>query len=159
MFSILMFGCRQDADQSSAIIDIEKPSVYTVLVKEERFTSFVSMIEKANLEKWMNDESGITIFVPTNEAIQPLLQNKEIMNQIISEPQYIENLVRAHTIPKKLSFEKLQKSKSVFNANEQEIAIISGETKVMLNGKIELINAPIEAENGIIYPISGVLME
>lgn len=153
-----LLGCGKSDPLPPTALDISAPSVYTTLLQEERFQSFVSMIEKADLEKWLHEEKNITVFAPTNEAIQPLLQDRAIMSQIISDPDYIVQGVRKHILPRKLSLKQLQNLESVFDINEQEITLIPGEESIMLNGQIQILPPAIEAGNGIIYPVDATLM-
>lgn len=159
LLGLLITGCT-DVSQKPAntALDISQSSVYTKLLEDQRFASFVSLIEKADLEHWLNEEKNITLFAPTNEAISPFLRDKKHMSRLIRDPEFVIKGVRNHVLPKAYPFKTLSKKHSVFDTNEKELSIITGEEHIMLNGKIEVKNNAIEAANGYIYPITGTLM-
>lgn len=171
LMSVLLWGCGQEQEETEnkaegvseptaqiQQIDISKPTIYTQLQEEEAFESFVSMIKKAKMEYWLNEEQGITIFVPTNEAISPLLQDKAILNKIISEPNFIVQMVKNHVIPRAIDSEELKKIEQMYNTNEQLLGVSQVGSNILLEGMIEVSNKAVEAENGFIYSVNGVLL-
>lgn len=140
------------------VLDISRPTIYTQLQEEPQFSSFVSMIKKAKLEYWLNTEESLTIFVPTNDAITPLLQNRAFMNQMIRDKSFVTHFVKGHIITKELSPEVLSQTGTIYNANEEFISVLSQGGKSFLNGIVEINPDTMRAGNGYIYTVESPIV-
>ncbi len=170
---LFLWGCKDDTQPETTpvvvesdtlsqyetpVLDIARPTLYTQLQEESGIESFLSMIQKAKLERWLNSADAMTIFVPTDKAITPLLQDRNFMNRVISDPSFLERFVKHHVIPVAIDPIVLQKNGMMYSASEAEISVLAQGSKSFLNGVIEIPKEHIKTGNGYIYFIEAPLL-
>lgn len=121
-------------------------TIVEVLTGDNRFTTLVSLVAEAGLVPPLEDEGPLTVFAPTNEAFAGVdtsgLTEEEITNILLYH-------VAEGRVP-------LQNNLSVTTLEGSDVLITVNETGAFVNG--DTIEEDLDASNGIIYVIKGVLI-
>lgn len=130
-------------------------SVVEVASKNSAFKTLVAAVEAAGLVDKLSEDGPFTILAPTDEAfaelpagvLQALLlpENKDLLTQILTY----------HVVPEKLKFEQFR-SGALATLNGGVAVNLTSDRIVINNASI--IQADVEADNGIIQVISRVLI-
>jgi uncharacterized surface protein with fasciclin (FAS1) repeats len=119
------------------------------------FSILVTAVTEAGLAETLSGEGPFTVFAPTNAAfaklpegtIESLLQDKEALTKVLTY----------HVVAGKVMAADVVKLQSATTVQGQEVTVNTTGGKVMINDS-EVIQADIEASNGVIHVIDTVLL-
>ncbi|KAA9006164.1 fasciclin domain-containing protein [Histidinibacterium aquaticum] len=117
------------------------------------FTTLAGALETAGLVETLQGEGPFTVFAPTDDAFAAL---PEGTLDGLSEEE-LTSILTYHVVPGSVMSGDLEDGMTAETVNGAEVEIsIDGDT-VMVNGAT-VTTADIEATNGVIHVIDGVLM-
>ncbi len=130
------------------------PDAYGTIVdaaaKRYFLSSLVGAVVEAQLDDDLSAAGPFTVFAPTNEAFAAL--------PAVPTGQELIDVLTYHVIPSQVLSGDLQASQTVTTLNGATVDItVSGDT-VTINGTVEVSRADLQANNGVIHVIDGVLL-
>jgi len=134
-------------------------NIAEVAATDEDFSIFVSLVTDLGLADFVsNPESKLTIFAPTNNAFQKLLDS----GFDISDSAAVANVLKYHILEDTITTSGELKTGELSTVQGADISVaIVGHYwtgyKVELNGGVEITKKNILASNGIIHAIDTVL--
>lgn len=163
MFWVLMLGsvfaltsCSDDDDNEP---DTSSQTIAEIVQDDSRFSILLGALERTNLASVLAQDGPYTVFAPTNDAFDGIDLNA------LSDAQ-LSNILLYHVLGAKVKSTDLAEGQTYTNTaskggynNTSPSALIerSGST-VTINGKINVTTADVEAANGVIHIVDGVMM-
>lgn len=132
-------------------------TVIQALSSDNRFTALVAALQASNLTQDINAGQNITLFAPTNRAVQ--LLGRARVEALYANPQELRNLLSFHLIPnaalEPADFGDAQGTQQfAANGGTLTLANINGVLQV---NNIRISPTAISASNGVIYVIDTAL--
>ncbi|AXT53012.1 fasciclin domain-containing protein [Aquimarina sp. BL5] len=126
------------------------PSIVEIAVATPELSTLVGALQAANLVDTLNGEGPFTVFAPTNDAFDAL--------DAIPQGDALTEVLLYHVAAGKFTAEDLLSGQTVTTVQGDEVTIQMIDGDVFLNGNIKVSIADIEASNGIVHVIDGVLL-
>ena len=135
---------------------MEKADIVGVALGDPQFSMLVSLLQKADLVGALQGEGPFTVFAPTNDAFAGLVAALGITpEELMAQPQLAEVLLY-HVVSGKVMSTDLTDGLMAPTLNGETVTFdLSSGVKV--NGA-SVIAADVEASNGVIHVIDGVLV-
>ncbi|MFC0327663.1 fasciclin domain-containing protein [Halomonas organivorans] len=134
-----------------------KADIVDTAVEAGQFETLVAAVKAAGLVETLKGEGPFTVFAPTDDAfaalpagtVDDLLkpENRETLTSVLTY----------HVVPGKIMAEDAMAADSATTVQGQDLTITTMDGKVMVNDAT-VIQPDIEASNGVIHVIDGVLM-
>ncbi|MFG6136558.1 fasciclin domain-containing protein [Halomonas sp. B23F22_10] len=134
-----------------------KADIVDTAVEAGQFETLVAAVKAANLVETLKGEGPFTVFAPTDEAFAALPEGT--VDDLL-KPENRDTLTAVltyHVVPGKVMAEDAMGADSVTTVQGQDISITTMDGQVMVNDAT-VIQPDIEASNGVIHVIDGVLM-
>lgn len=139
----------------SAAADL--PSIAEIAAEDENFTILVTALEAAGLVETLSGEGSFTVFAPTNDAFNALPEGT--IDALLADPQgALTNVLLYHVIDGAVMAETVVTLNAATTLLGQDVTISIRDGNVFLNETIQVIITDIEAANGVIHVIDGVLI-
>lgn len=150
LFGLMAVGAVQ-ADYHGMQADIVDTAV-----KAGQFETLVAAVQAAELVDTLKGEGPFTVFAPTDQAFSALPEGtvEELLEP--ANRDTLRGLLTYHVVPGKLMAEDAMAAAAT-TVQGQELTITTMDGKVMIDDAT-VIQADIEASNGVIHVIDGVLM-
>jgi uncharacterized surface protein with fasciclin (FAS1) repeats len=129
-------------------------NVVQITADNKDFSTFVSLLKTAHLVSMLEGQGPFTLFAPTNEAFSAIPQN--ILDTLIAHPEQLKQVLLYHVVGSVLNADKI-KTGGVQTLEGHPINFILNGNVITVNGA-EIIQADIQASNGIIHVINKVLI-
>lgn len=126
------------------------PSIVEIAVATPELSTLVGALQAANLVDTLNGEGPFTVFAPTNDAFDAL--------DAIPQGDALTEVLLYHVATGAFTAEDLLSGQTVTTVQGDEVTIQMIDGDVFLNGNIKVSIADIEASNGIVHVIDGVLL-
>ena len=121
------------------------------------FSTLLAAAEEAGLVDALKGEGPLTVFAPNDEAFNQFLEEAGLTaEELLGDPR-LGNILKYHVVPGEVMSTDLEDGMSagtLLSPQEINISINDG---VFLNDDIQVIAPDIEASNGVIHVIDGVL--
>uniref|UniRef100_A0A8B9K9U2 Stabilin 2 n=1 Tax=Astyanax mexicanus TaxID=7994 RepID=A0A8B9K9U2_ASTMX len=134
----------------STVISDNQENLLKILIDNGRFSKFKSLLEVMTAMANMLDEAGpYTVFAPTNEAFSLMKEGtlEYIMSDEVGPPTY--STLTASYIVSNPQTESLANQALMFN--------VTAAGQILVNG-IDVVEADVEAKNGRLYAMNGLLI-
>ncbi len=129
----------------------ELPNIVEIAVDTPELSTLVGALQSAELVDTLNGEGPFTVFAPTNAAFEAL--------DAIPSGEALKEVLLYHVAAGKFTAQDLIEAQTVTTVQGDEVTIeVNDAGNVILNGTIQVVTADIEASNGIIHIINGVLL-
>lgn len=129
---------------------VPQESIVDIAVSEPELSTLVGALQAADLVETLQGEGPFTVFAPTNAAFAAL--------DAIPEGEALAEVLLYHVAGGKFTADDLLEKQTVTTVQGQDVTIQLVDGEVILNGNIKVTTANIEASNGIIHIIDGVLL-
>ena len=133
-----------------------KQTIFQIAKDSDDFNTLVAALEATGLDAVLDGEDEeYTVFAPTDAAFEALLEQLEISAGDLLENPDLENILTYHVTSGR------QLAETVVTLTE--IEMVNGETvsvdgTTLNDGQAEVVTTDIEASNGVIHVIDGVLL-
>ena len=121
------------------------------------FTTLLAAAEEAGLVDALKGEGPLTVFAPNDEAFNQFLDEAGLTaEELLGDPR-LGNILKYHVVSGKVMSTDLEDgmtAETLLSPQELSISINDG---VFLNDDIQVVSPDIEASNGVIHVIDGVL--
>ncbi|MBF8436902.1 fasciclin domain-containing protein [Halanaerobiaceae bacterium Z-7014] len=155
---LFLTGCTNGlTDTTNDIIDEGLNDIVGTADDAGVFETLLAAAEEAGLVDALKAEGPLTVFAPNDKAFEDFLNAMEMeASELLADPR-LANVLKYHVVPGKVMSTDLSdgmKADTLLNPQQIEISINEG---VFLNEDIEVITPDVEASNGVIHVIDGVL--
>ncbi|MFT3855815.1 MAG: peptidoglycan-binding protein [Ilumatobacteraceae bacterium] len=127
------------------------PDIVEALTSDPRFSQYVQLLHLAGWEGSVGTLAPITVFAPTNDALNALPAGT--LEEVSGDPTALADLLRTTVVPGRYTAADLATATSLTTLAGTTLQVTDGGTKV--NGSTVATPA-IDAENGIIHPLSSI---
>jgi uncharacterized surface protein with fasciclin (FAS1) repeats len=154
-----------EEDDPADEIDFENYTLIEILDYQDDFSMFRKAIQVTGLENEFQSGSQNSIFVPVNQAFRNYLSNSDISEDELfdeSNREFLRNIVLYHIMPGYRDSGHIINRKQVRTANQSFVSVLQEEGLLYVgndrNGFAKVLELDIQASNGIIHIIDGVLI-
>ncbi len=133
-------------------------TIVDIAVADGRFSTLVAAVKAADLVETLSGEGPFTVFAPTDEAFAKLPAGTLDSLLLPENKQKLTDILLYHVVPGKVMAADVVTLTSAATALGKDITITVKDGKVYLNDDIQVIITDIEASNGVIHVIDGVLL-
>ena len=134
----------------------ELPDIVEIAVGDDNFTTLVAALTEADLVGALQGDGPFTVFAPTNDAFSDLLAALDITAEELLANEQLSDVLLYHVVSGKIMSTDLVDGAIVATLNGDDIAIdLSDGVKI---NESTVVNADIEASNGVIHVIDKVLV-
>ncbi|MEG3693667.1 fasciclin domain-containing protein [Vibrio coralliirubri] len=134
-----------------------KKDIVDVAAENGSFNTLVAAVKAAGLVETLKGDGPFTVFAPTDEAFAAL---PEGMVDMLLKPENKDKLIAVltyHVVPGKIMASEVMKLDSAVTVQGEAVMVGMDHGSVMIN-KAEVVMADVEASNGVIHVINGVLL-
>ena len=133
-----------------------EPTILEQLRADPRFSEFVKILETAGYTSDADVLGPITVFAPTNDALAAV--DPATLDSLLNDPVLLEWVLAYHFVRGDVSLEALAGVTEIQSALGETIAVSVDANGIVLLDGVATIPPRIEARNGGIIPIAGVLV-
>ena len=135
----------------------ELPSIAEIAVEDGRFTTLVAALDAAGLVETLSGEGAFTVFAPTDDAFAALPDGT--VEALLEDPEgALTDILLYHVVDGVVPAETVVTLESATTLNGSDVTIAVEDGNVILNDSVQVIITDIEASNGTIHVIDGVLL-
>ncbi len=131
-------------------------TVVELAAEDGRFDTFVQALETAALVEELEGEGPFTIFAPTDEAFAKV--SPATMDRLLSDPENLQQVLYYHVVPGRLMPADIAELTFADTRSGWQIDITHRDDGTVAVNDIPVLMTPLEAANGVIYPIDEVLL-
>ena len=139
-------------DTSAA--DASDESIYDLLRGDNRFSTFAAAIDSAQLDQTLMGPGPFTVFAPTNEALAQMNGTLEDLLQDENEDELRDLLLSHISNGEKMSTTLAGQSIRTLAGGDVSV---SGSGDSLRIGEARVVEADIDAANGVIHAVAQVL--
>lgn len=134
-----------------------KKDIVDTAVEAGQFETLVAAVQAAGLVETLKGEGPFTVFAPTDEAFAALPEGT--VESLLEEENrdQLQSILTYHVVAGKIMAEDAMAADSATTVQGQDLTITTMDGSVMIDDAT-VIQADIEASNGVIHVIDGVLM-
>ena len=125
-------------------------------VADGHFTTLVTAVQAAGLVDTLKGEGPFTVFAPTDDAFAALPAGT--VEALLNDIPALTNVLLYHVVPGAVPAAEVVNLDSVTTAQGSAIKISVKDGEVYLNDTVKVIMTDIQASNGVIHVIDGVLL-
>lgn len=134
-------------------------TVVDLAMSNEDFSTLVAAVSAAGLAETLSGEGPFTIFAPTNDAFAAAFEALGISAEdLLADTETLTNILLYHAVAGKAMAADVVGLDSVTTIQGADIAITVTDDGVFLNDSIQVTATDLEAMNGVIHVIDGVLL-
>ncbi len=130
--------------------------IVDIAVADGRFTTLVAAVEAADLVDTLKSEGPFTVFAPTDDAFAALPEGT--VEGLLNDIPALTDVLLYHVVAGEVNAETVVGLESATTVQGSDISIEVRDGSVFLNDSIQVIITDIQASNGIIHVIDGVLL-
>lgn len=132
----------------------EKYDIVGTALNARAFTTLASLVVDAGLVGALKGEGPLTVFAPTDAAFDALPEGT--VTAVRSDPDLLATVLTYHVVPGALKLSDL-KDGPLATLSGIDLEVSHDGDKVLING-VEIAAGDVEATNGIVHVMSGVLV-
>ena len=133
--------------------------IVDIAAADGRFTTLVAAVQAAGLIDTLKSEGPFTVFAPTDEAFAAALASLNIdPAALLADTNLLTSILLYHVVAGNAMAADVVGLDSVTTVEGSDIQIKVEDGNVYLNDTIQVIITDIEASNGVIHVIDGVLL-
>lgn len=139
--------------------DTEQHSVYDLAKSSPNLSTFVQLLERANLVDDLQRVEELTLFAPTNEAFAQMPREKLETLLKAENTALLSTILQNHVLATDVSTAGLQSNSRIRVSDDSYIMIDKGMNGMTTHvGGAQILKADVEASNGRIHVIDKVIL-
>jgi transforming growth factor-beta-induced protein len=146
--AVLVLAVAPTMAQDMDIVDIA--------VADGRFGTLVAAVTAADLVDTLKSEGPFTVFAPTDDAFAALPEGT--VEGLLSDIPALTDVLLYHVVAGEVLAETVVTLESATTVQGSDVTITVNDEGVFLNDTIQVIITDIQASNGVIHVIDGVLL-
>jgi transforming growth factor-beta-induced protein len=131
-------------------------TIVDIAVGNPDFSTLVAAVTEAGLVETLSGEGPFTVFAPTNSAFEAL--GADTIASVLADKELLTSILTYHVVAGKVMAADVVGLTSATTVQGTDISISVKDGMVYLNDTIQVVTTDIEASNGVIHVIDGVLM-
>ncbi|MDX5421824.1 MAG: fasciclin domain-containing protein [Hymenobacteraceae bacterium] len=126
--------------------------------QEPNLTTFVTLVQTAGLTEILEADGAFTVFAPTNAAFAQLPQPKlDSLMQPENKAQLLR-VLQLHVLPSRVASTEFQENQRIETADNEYLYIdVNDATRAITIGGANVVKSDVEASNGILHVVDGVI--
>lgn len=159
-FSFTFTACEDDDDDNTPPV-VEMENIVEIAAGDQDFSLLVQALTKADLVSTLEGDGPFTVFAPNNAAFEQLLADLGISSLDDLTAEQLTPILLYHVVSGKVMSSDLTDgyvSTLSPGPNDSKVSVLVDAGNVVLNASSDVIQADVEAENGVIHVIDEVLL-
>lgn len=156
-FSLVVAACGDDDDAG----DEETPAtVLDLAVEAGQFSTLAAAIDAAGLTETLEGEGPFTVLAPTDAAFEAAFAALGITAEELLASELLSDILLYHVLPIEADSQLVATldGQSVETALAGETVDVTVDGGTIMVDKAEVVSPDLQAENGIVHVINGVLL-
>jgi uncharacterized surface protein with fasciclin (FAS1) repeats len=120
------------------------------------FKTLLTAATAAGLVDTLKGPGPFTVFAPTDDAFAKLPEGT--LDDLLKDPEALKNILLYHVVQGKVTSDQVVGLTSADTVAGPAIKISTKDGSVYLNDTVKVVTTDIEASNGVIHVIDGVLL-
>jgi len=155
-----------DTKSSAAVADKRAMTntIVAVAVADGRFKTLVAAVTAAGLVETLQGAGPFTVFAPTDDAFAKLPAGT--VDALLKDKVKLTSILTYHVVPGKIHAADLMKmadahgkvTAKTVNGHDLELHVAGTTVHLGADHKTKVVVADVEASNGVIHAIDGVVM-
>jgi transforming growth factor-beta-induced protein len=140
-------------------------TVVDIAMGNEDFSTLVAAVQAAGLVETLQGEGPFTVFAPTNDAFAAALEQLGLTAEELLASEDLSGILTYHVVPGRLlaadvlaAVEAGGGTATVETVNGAPITVEVVDGNVVLNGTATVTMTDLEADNGVVHVIDGVIL-
>jgi len=131
-------------------------TIVDIAAGDEQFSTLVTAVTEAELAETLSGEGPFTVFAPTNEAFEALPAGT--LDDLLADPSgALTDVLTYHVVDGAVLSGDLETGEvPTLNGGTLDV-VVNDDGTVTVNG-VNVVTADIEASNGVVHVIDGVLV-
>lgn len=126
---------------------------------DAEFTILLELLEESDLAESLDDDVEFTLFAPTDEAFEDLFDELDIdLDELLDDVELLMDILLYHMIEDIVESDDLEDEQEIETLQGGIITVTIDDESIILNDSAEVLDADIEASNGVIHIIDAVLI-
>ena len=123
----------------------------------QHLTTFVNLIEKAEITDVLKSKGPFTVFIPTNEAFNHL--SKEELEQLLQPENKVRliKVLQAHILPNKVYASAFKDAQRIKTADNKRINVQVSADQTITIGGARIVKPNVEVSNGVVHIVDDVI--
>lgn len=132
-------------------------NIVAMVQQNPNLSTFLELVRAADLVVNLESPAPYTVFVPTNEAFAALPAGTLEALKNPSSKMELTRILQAHVLPNRISTAEMKPDMPMLTAQGQEV-IVKRAGSVLTVGGARILEADVQASNGIVHVIDKVLV-
>lgn len=140
-------------------------TVVDIATGNEDFSTLVSALDTAGLVETLQGEGPFTVFAPTNDAFNALLEELGVTAEELLAREDLADILTYHVVPQQLlaadvlaAVEEAGGTAEVETVNGATISVSVDGESVVINDSATVTMTDLQAGNGVVHVIDAVLV-
>jgi uncharacterized surface protein with fasciclin (FAS1) repeats len=156
-FALLAIAAPGTSVAASTSEPAGQKNIVQTAAADRRFTTLVSLVQRASLADALSGETKLTLFAPTNAAFKKL--PKATLRKLLHNRAALRRVLLYHVVAGDLKAKQLVRLRTVQTLAGPRVRIRIRNGNVFLdNRRTRVVKADIAATNGTIHVINRVLL-
>ncbi|SHI78603.1 Uncaracterized surface protein containing fasciclin (FAS1) repeats [Mesonia phycicola] len=167
LFSILLLvcsftfvGCSDDDDSTSDAMD--DSTIAEIVIESENYSSLEAALIKADLVTTLSGDTEYTVFAPDNDAFAEFLSDNGFNSLEDVPTDVLKQVLLNHVIQGEVESDEISTgyvtNLAVEETSQANLSMyLDTSNGVTINGEVAVVNADIDAENGVIHAVDKVI--
>lgn len=123
----------------------------------QNLTTFVNLIEKAEITDVLKSKGPFTVFIPTNEAFNHL--SKAELDQLLQPENKVRliKVLQAHILPNKVYASAFKDAQRIKTADNKRINVQVSADQIVTIGGARIVKPNVEVSNGVVHIVDDVI--
>ncbi|MFQ3568588.1 MAG: ABC transporter substrate-binding protein, partial [Aggregatilineales bacterium] len=138
---------------------VEAGTIVEVASGDEEFSTLVAAVVAADLAEALSAEGPFTVFAPTNAAFEAALEALGLTaEELLADTETLTSVLLYHVVAGEARAADLEDGQELETLQGGVIVVSVSDDEVTLNETVRVVAADVEASNGVIHVIDGVLL-
>lgn len=149
--------CAQHSATPSVVTRVstdDRPTIAGIATVNENFETLATALRAAELVETLDGAGPFTVFAPTDAAFAKL--NQSALRNTLRNKERLTQVLTYHVVPGRITAAELATRRTLTTVSGQRLAVAT-DGAIRLNDA-SVINADVEAGNGIIHVVDAVLI-
>lgn len=129
-------------------------SLTDVAAENPQLTQLVQALEAAGMTSALEEAGPLTVFAPNNDAFAGLDQAD--LTELLTNPQQLGDILRYHVVEGAVTSSDLEDGQTLTTLEGSDLTVSVDGSTISVDGA-EVVEPDIEAGNGVIHIIDGVI--
>ncbi|MFO8233375.1 MAG: fasciclin domain-containing protein [Longimonas sp.] len=151
-------GDDMAAEDDAPAMTQDSLTIVDIAVSDARFTTLVTALDSTDLVSSLSEDGPFTVFAPTNEAFEALPDGA--LDDLIGadDKSDLEGILLYHVVEGETLSDDLEDGEQTVTTMQGDDLTIEVSDEGVMVGEGQVVEADIEAANGVIHVVDSVLM-